>query len=91
MTRELCNQCGGVFEPASAVVAILRCTDCSREVPREPGMREPSCPRGCMTWRECDEPGPDCSATPSRERYGIGVCVTGVCSEPCGMDGGCAR
>jgi len=65
--------------------------DEARAEEREEASREPVCPRGCPSWRECDEPGPDCSATPSRERHGIGVCVTGVCSEPCGMDGGCAR
>ncbi len=26
-----------------------------------------------------------------RERHGIGVCATGRCVEPCGMDGGCSR
>jgi hypothetical protein len=26
-----------------------------------------------------------------KERFGIGVCVTGNCVEPCGMDGGCSR
>lgn len=25
------------------------------------------------------------------ERHGIGVCRTGRCDEPCGLDGGCRR
>lgn len=34
-----------------------------------------------------NEPEPD----EARERFGFGVCVTGMCIEPCGPNGGCIR
>ncbi len=63
------------------------------------------CPRGCTTWAHCDERvvcefvhGPDAATEhelqdrgATRERYGAGVCMTGVCVEPCGPTGGCIR
>lgn len=34
---------------------------------------------------------PTNGTTSSRERFGAGVCATGMCIEPCGENGGCIR
>ncbi len=46
-------------------------------------------------WRMIGDPPTvpprDFDPSDGTERYGAGVCVTGTCVEPCGLNGGCSR
>lgn len=49
MSDERCNQCDGLFRrvhPLSAIVPLLECEDCGRQIPR--GAIDYSFPRECV-------------------------------------------